>query len=159
MWQPDAHADLAELLELHKLLPEAARQRADQLVERLAIAEVRRVEHEAVRLQRSVAARTLPAERRARELAAVFEQMAGAPTLSARENRRRLAKGTGWPARRIRQYQELLSHFTIKGPPTKAAQAREALAANGRVYFREGATGQRHVEYSGDDEELADVTQ
>jgi hypothetical protein len=156
MWQPDAQADLAELLELHQQLPEAARQRADQLLERLTLAEVTRVERETRRLQKSVAARTLPAERRARELAAVVEQMAGRPDLSARQNRARLVKGTGMPARRIRAYQELLSRFTIKGPPTKARQAREALAANGGARVKEGRTRRRFVEYNGD---VSDVTQ
>jgi hypothetical protein len=139
-WKPDAHADLLELAALCQQLPdEAARQRADQLLERLVLAEVERTERATKRLQRIVAARTLPAAQRARELAQVAEQMLGRPDLSATKNRDRLARATGMPKSRIRAYQEVLRQFTPKaGLVTTKRRVAEAMAAVGGARVREG---------------------
>jgi hypothetical protein len=140
MFKPDALADLAELLEIcRQWLPEEALQRADQLIERLTLAEAARTESKTKRLQKLVASRLIPAERRTKELCQVAEQMLGRPDLSATKNRDRLARATGMPKSRIRAYQEVLGQFTPKaGLVTTKRRVAEAMAAVGGARVRDG---------------------
>jgi hypothetical protein len=159
-YAPDVQADLAELLELHTHLPEPHRQRADQLLERLTLAELARTEHKAKRLQKLVSSRLIPAEQRTKELCQVVAFVLDNPRLSAAKARARLAKFTRMPKSRVREYQELLVRIKPKLADAKARATRaeqtlreriaESRSLRGRWRQYEGAAPRREAEYDGE---------